>query len=303
MGVTVIVLAVLLAAALAGLLLDRRRLAAARARAGTAEAEAEAKASEVAAAATARAEAEAARLAAEQARIEADEARTDAERRAAIADREAAAAAELSAMADAAQREARLEADAAAAAQAEAEERLASFEQRALAAEAAHQAALADVERAERTAPTSSGDLDAQVLWALEKARTERTWRHSVAVDPTASPFTEAGVALVDAIQVELDAAREDVGAEIDLDAELPDDLTAAGAVLTLRVVQELVADLVRRAEATTLRLRPDGNDIVVTVQAVDDEDQPISPRPLPIPPNDAVEVLPDGVRIRGVTR
>ena len=243
------------------------------------------------------------RLAAEAARAEADEASADAERRAAVADREAAAAAELSRLAEAAEQQARLEAEVAAQARDDAEQRLAAFEQRALDAEVAHEAAFGDAERAERTAPASSGDLDPQVLWALEKARTERTWRHSVAVDPTASPFREAGVALADAIQVELDAAREEVGAEVELDAELPDDLSAAGAVLTLRVVQELVADLVRRAETTTLRLRPDGDDIVITVDAVDEDEQPVTPRPLPIPPSAAIETLPDGIRVRNVNR
>ena len=62
-------------------------------------------------------------------------------------------------------------------------------------------------------------------------------------------------------------------------------------------------ADLVRRAETTTLRLRPDGDDIVITVVAVDEDEQPVTPRPLPIPPSPAIETLPDGIRVRHVNR
>ncbi|MFV0307447.1 MAG: hypothetical protein ACK5OX_06865 [Desertimonas sp.] len=302
MVVTVVILAVLLVAALIGLAVSRRRLGASRAAVAAAQTAATGHAEQAAVAA-------AARTAAESARDEADLARTEAERRAAAAEKEAARATEQAVAADGhaatatAERErAQAETEAAARARVDAEERLAMFEQRAREAEAAQRAAGDDIERAERTAPAADGRLDAQVLWALEKARTERTWRYSVAVDPTASPFTDAGVALSDAIQVELDAAREEVGAEVDLDASLPDGLSAAGAVLTLRVVQELVADLVRRAETTTLRLRPDGDDLVVTVEAVDEDGQPVVPLALPIPATNALVPLTDGVRVRAVT-
>ncbi|MEZ5231062.1 MAG: hypothetical protein R2710_31595, partial [Acidimicrobiales bacterium] len=59
----------------------------------------------------------------------------------------------------------------------------------------------ADTLRAQAAAVTSSGTggasraagIDPELLWALEMTRSERTWRHSVAVDPNGpSPFPDA---------------------------------------------------------------------------------------------------------------
>lgn len=236
--------------------------------------------------------AEAARADAQQQAAATATERDEAAARAAAAEKEAARA-------DAERDEARHEADAAAQARADAEDRLAGFEQRLADAEAAQATAAESAARARASAPDITGEIDAQVLWALEKSRTERTWRHSVAVDPTASPFTDAGPALTEAIQVELDAAREEVGAEVDLDAELDGDVTAAGAVLTLRVVQELVADVVRRAESTVIRLRADGRDLVVTIDATDEDGRAIPPAVLPAPPSPLIEAAAGTIRIR----
>jgi len=300
MPVAVAVLAVLLAGTVVALLVTRRRLGAARSTTRVAEARVAEQADELSSTAAARDEAAAARVAADDARAAAEAERGEAEARARTAEEQAAAEAERAARAYAEREQAQLEAEAAATARVEAEGRLAAFERRAAATESGLAAAAEAVDRATASAPPVSGDLDAQVLWALEKSRTERTWRHSVAVDPSGSPFSDAGVALTEAVQVELDAAREDVGADIDLDADVPDGLTAAGAVLTLRVVQELVADIVRRAETTTLRLQPDGDtDLLVTVDATDEDGQPVPPSSLPIPPSGAVESVPGGARIR----
>jgi len=300
MPVAVAILAVLLVGAVVALLVARRRLGAARSTARTAEARVAEQADALAATTAARDEATAARIAADEARTAAEDERDAADARAGTAEGRAAEEAERAARAYAEREQAHIEAEAAATARVEAEGRLAAFERRAAATESGQAAAAEAVERATATAPPVTGELDAQVLWALEKSRTERTWRHSVAVDPSGSPFSDAGAALTEALQVELDAAREDVGADIDLDAEVPEGLTAAGAVLTLRVVQELVADIVRRAETTTLRLRPDGEgDLLITVDASDEDGQPVAPATLPIPPSGAVESIPGGARIR----
>ncbi len=87
------------------------------------------------------------------------------------------------------------------------------------------------------------GGIDPELLWALEITRSERTWRHSVALDPSSpSPFPEAADQLKLAVEVEAAAIREDVGAFINLrwDAEPIDD--AIRRLLVLRIANELLA-------------------------------------------------------------
>ena len=126
--------------------------------------------------------------------------------------------------------------------------------------------------RRARPRPRARNGLDAEVLWTLERARSERTWRHSVALGPDGSSvFDTTDNPLREALQVELDAAHEDVGALVELDTDVPADVTAAGSVLILRAAQELLARAVKAAEETTLRVRVDGADVVVTVLATDE--------------------------------
>ena len=145
----------------------------------------------------------------------------------------------------------------------------------------------------------SVGGVDPLVLWILEQARSERTWRFSVAPHPDAeSVFAAATNPLLAAIQVELDAVREDVGAVVELDAEIPDGITVAASVLALRATQELLADIVRRSEESTVRVRRDGSDLVIDIDAVDQDGHPVLPNPLPLPPSTAVDITPTGVRL-----
>ena len=185
--------------------------------------------------------------------------------------------------------EARLAAERAAAAEAEAQ----SASERADAAEAS----IVSI----RQAAAASAGVDPAVLWIMEQARSERTWRFSVAPHPeTPSVFNDDANPLLAAVQVELDAAREDVGAVVELDADLPDGLTVSASVLALRVTQELIADIVRRSEESTVRIGVDGTDLVVDIDAVDEDGEPVLPNPLPLPPSAAVEVTATGVRIHG---
>jgi hypothetical protein len=195
--------------------------------------------------------------------------------------------------------------------QAEAERDAATV--RATAAEAARQTATASAdearseataaEQARRDAETRAAEaaerngVDPHVLWALEQARSERTWRQSVAIGE-GSFLDGVDDPLLAALQVELDAAREDVGAIVELDAELPTAVTPAGSVLVLRAAQELLARSMKTAEETTLRVRVDGDDIVVTVVATDEAGEPVPVEPLAIP--GSADMAPDdgGVRI-----
>lgn len=163
-------------------------------------------------------------------------------------------------------------------------------EERAVAAEAA---------AAEYREAAGARGIDPDVLWILEQARSERTWRYSVAPNPDSiSVFADTTNPLLAALQVELDAAREEVGTVVELDAEIPDSLTVAATVLTLRAAQELLADVVRRSEETTLRVRADGDDLVVDVISTDEDGEPVLPAALQVPPSTAFGLSPTGVCI-----
>ena len=73
------------------------------------------------------------------------------------------------------------------------------------------------------------------------------------------SVFDGAEHPLREALQVELDAAREDVGAIVELDIDVPPNVSAAGSVLVLRAAQELLARAFKAAEETTLHVHADG--------------------------------------------
>ena len=161
----------------------------------------------------------------------------------------------------------------------------------------------------EATARADAGDaravgVDADVLWALELLRSERTWRHSVAPGPD-TPSVVAGSAapLREALQIELDAAREEVGVEVELEADDLPEVTPAGALLALRAAQELLAPAVRNGELTTVQLRADGRDLVIAVHSLDQDDEPVAAEPLAIPASADIEPTADGVRIRRAIR
>ena len=70
----------------------------------------------------------------------------------------------------------------------------------------------------------------------------------------------------------------------------MPADVTPAGSVLVLRAAQELLARAVKAAEETTLRVRVDGADVVVTVVATDEDGAPVALEPLAVPPSADLE-------------
>ncbi|MET0579251.1 MAG: hypothetical protein ABW122_11385 [Ilumatobacteraceae bacterium] len=198
-----------------------------------------------------------------------------------------------------------------------AEERAAGFEEQVTATEerlvAAEERVVVTEERvteaeqrvdelaAQVAAAVSGTGIDPDLLWVLEQARSERTWRHSVAPGPDSpSVFATASSPLREALLVELDAAREDIGAIVELDADLPPTVTAAGSVLVLRATQELLAGVVRRAEETTVRVYADGADLVVTLHPLDDEGRPVTVDVSAIPPSAHLELVDGGVRVRG---
>jgi hypothetical protein len=69
--------------------------------------------------------------------------------------------------------------------------------------------------------------------------------------------------------------------------------------VLVLRAAQELLARAVKVAEETTLRVLVDGEDVVVTIAAVDEDGVAVPIEPLAVPPSADVEATDGGVRVR----
>jgi hypothetical protein len=145
----------------------------------------------------------------------------------------------------------------------------------------------------------AAGGVEAGVVWPLELQRSERVWHFSVSPGPQAeSPLAATGNPLITALKVEVDAARNDVGANVELAADLPPDVDPATAVLVLRIAQELLADVVRRSETATLQVAIDEDDIVVAVEAVG-SNGPVLPEPLPIE-SVLIEPIENGVRVLG---
>jgi hypothetical protein len=102
-------------------------------------------------------------------------------------------------------------------------------------------------------------------LWALERARTERTWRHSVATGvPGAGPFDGADDALRTAVEIEAAALREEVGTEIATDWRIEPGLPADLGLLVLRAAQELLASASRTVEDAVLVVEQDGPEVVL---------------------------------------
>jgi hypothetical protein len=118
-----------------------------------------------------------------------------------------------------------------------------------------------------RAAPGDS----AQVLglWALERHRQARL-AGTPLLGLSVGPGVDLQSALADAIRVELEVLREEVGTHAELaSVDLDDPVDAREALTVLRVVQELTATLAKRAEELTVAVTRDGDTTVVTVGAI----------------------------------
>lgn len=149
--------------------------------------------------------------------------------------------------------------------------------------------------RAELEAARSAGaDGTIEHLWQLSLRRTEQTWCLSVAVDPSSpSPLADADDAFRTAVEVEIDAAREEAGAVIEVewagDTPVPDDRAAVG----LALVRDVIDTLGTTAERTTVTISCGPDALELAVEALDADGQP-----LPVPLPDGLEVSPGTARI-----
>jgi hypothetical protein len=97
---------------------------------------------------------------------------------------------------------------------------------------------------------------EAATLWRLELARSERTWRYSVAILPDdPSPFATTDDPLRLAIETEASALRDDVGAFLTVEVEPHLTADPGKAHLVLRLAQELLAQAARLDEPSHLEV------------------------------------------------
>jgi hypothetical protein len=202
----------------------------------------------------------------------------------------------------------RAEASEAARRRTEAEAELSAQRSRADAAEAEVGRLAHDLGEAESRAARVQLRLDAaagtptelSALWALELARSERTWRYSVAPMPTGpSPFPGVEDPLRLAVEVEAAALREEVGAPLSVRWAAAPVRQPGHALLVLRLAQEVLAAAAREGQAAVLSVREDRDgDVVLDLRAEDDGD-PAPKLPVPGVPAELVTAeIGEGLRL-----
>lgn len=193
---------------------------------------------------------------------------------------EAAAAASAKERDDALERASRAKRDAA-----EVAKRMQQESEARAAAEAARQSTLAERDRLEEELAAAEGALAAggeaklAELWSLALAGVQRTWEISVCPSPgMPSPLADTDDELRTAIEIEVDAAREEAGAAIELDWRGTDPAPVAAAVRTLSIAQELIARLAKTAAEASLTVDSAGGVVRLEVEAVDDDGADVVP-------------------------
>lgn len=145
-------------------------------------------------------------------------------------------------------------------------------------AEAARRLAEADLAEARAEAAARPSD-DAGELWDLALAGVRRTWDVSVAPSPgVPSPLEGAEDQLRAAIEIEVDAAREEAGAAIDLEWSGDATHPPAVSVRALSIAQELVARLAKASEAAVLRVTSADDGVVIEVEGTDADGRSVVP-------------------------
>jgi len=211
--------------------------------------ELEARAAELAEARTARDAAEAARKAADADAATARKERDDALERASRAKRDAADVAKRMKQ----EAEARAAADAAR-----------------LETEAERERLAVELKAAEEAVASGSEDQVAE-LWSLALAGARRTWEISVAPSPgMPCPLDDTDDDFRTAVTIEVDAAREEAGADIELEWDGDAVAPPAVAVRALSIVQELVARLAKTTEAAVLRVTSAPDGVTIAVEGTD---------------------------------
>lgn len=143
-----------------------------------------------------------------------------------------------------------------------------------------------------------TGDPGADTLWDLEVARSERSWRNSVAINPVddPSPFDSTDDPVRTAVEIEASALREDVGALIDVEWKIPPIEAPARRILVVRVAQEMLASASRVPGAARLVVSedPETGASVLSFEAADEGGPVLNLIPPPIS-TEAINVRSDG--------
>ena len=148
----------------------------------------------------------------------------------------------------------------------------------------------------------SDDDPSAETLWDLEVARSERSWRNSVAINPVddTSPFETTDDPVRTAVEVEAAALREDVGALIAIDWKAAPIPAASRRLLVVRVAQEMLA-LAARAPGAARLVVTDGDDdsgeLTLTFEAADENGPVINLIP-PAVAGDLVHISDEGLSL-----
>ncbi len=127
----------------------------------------------------------------------------------------------------------------------------------------------------------STEDSNAEMLWDLEVARSERAWRNSVAINPVddPSPFETTEDPVRTAVEIEASALREDVGAMITVDWTAGLIESPSRRLIVVRVAQEMLALASRAPGAAKLMVAEQGDDGELTLEfeTMDDSKQVIN--------------------------
>jgi hypothetical protein len=149
-------------------------------------------------------------------------------------------------------------------------------EQAGQAAEAERERLRADLREAEEAASRGG---DVAELWSLALAGARRTWEISVAPSPgMPSPLDDADDPLRAAIEIEVDAAREEAGAAIELEWSGEEVAPAAVALRALTIAQELVARLAKTSDEAVLRVTSDETGVTIEVEGTDLDGRSVVP-------------------------
>lgn len=133
--------------------------------------------------------------------------------------------------------------------------------------------------RAAEEAVASGSDEQVAELWALALAGARRTWEISVSPSPgMPSPLDDADDELRAAIGIEVDAAREEAGAAIELEWAGDAIAPPAVAVRALSIAQELVARLSKTTDAAVLRVSSTADGVTLEVAGTDPDGRAVIP-------------------------
>lgn len=125
----------------------------------------------------------------------------------------------------------------------------------------------AELDSVRAAALVRSGGSRVALLWSLELARVERTWRASVTTDQTVSSgVADAADPVAAAVAVDAAAAREDIGTEVGVRVDPSISANTEDSLVTVRAVHEVIAAVAAGVETLLIEVGYAEDHIVVEV-------------------------------------